>query len=130
MRIRQNAVKLFFLIVQRIQAGLVTQQQPSIDLYRMLHCPQTTLATQPAVSAYADPQQRSALPVCAAVNCVLHGSLRIFQRIQQTRQLCNGHFAAYFLAISSKIQAVDERPCVHEARMIYFSPPSVKNPKE
>lgn len=28
MRIRQDAVELFFLIVQRIQAGLVAQQQP------------------------------------------------------------------------------------------------------
>ena len=29
-----------------------------------------------------------------------------------------------------KIQTIDERACVHEPRMIYFSPLSVKNPSK
>ncbi len=130
-RICQDAVELFFfLIVQRIQAGLVAQQQPRIDLHRMIHRTEAALAAQPAVSGYADFQQGMALLVCAAAYRVLHDSLRTFQGVQQTRQPGNRHFAAYLPAIPGKIQAVDERPCGHEARMIYFSPLPVKNPKE
>ena len=70
----------------------------------------------------------------AALHRVMQNSLGSFQHIQQTRQLANREFAAYMLPIPGKIKAVDERPCMHEARMIYFSPPSVKirgnNPKE
>jgi len=62
MRIRQNAVKFFFLtacivVVQRIQAGLIAQQQPRIDPYRMLHRTEATLAPQLTVPFHADIQK-------------------------------------------------------------------------
>jgi hypothetical protein len=100
----------------------------------MLHRTEAALATQPAVPGDADIQQVIAQLIQAAAYRVAQSSLRILQHIQQTWQLDNRHFTIYLLAISGKIQAIDERPCVHEARMIYFSPLRVKshgkNPKE
>ena len=130
MRFRQNAVEFFFLVVQRIQACLVAQQQPGVDPYRMIHRAKTTLATQPAASGHADIQQGVALLVHTAVYGVLQGSMRFCERILQARQSGYRHFTAYLSPIPGKIQTVDERPCGHEARMIYFSPLHVKNPKE
>src|SRR3990167_6386540 len=96
----------------------------------MLHGTQATLATQPAVPGYADIQKMVDQLIHSALHRITQDSLHIFQYIPQTRQLRNRHFTADLLAISGKIQTIDERSCVHEARMIYFSPHSVKNPKE
>jgi len=96
----------------------------------MLHRAEAALAAQPAVSAYADIQQGDTLFIDAAAHRVFQDSPGIFQHIKQTRHFGNGYCAAYLPAIPGKIQAVDERPCEHEARMIYFSPLPVKNLKE
>ncbi|MCG6933420.1 MAG: hypothetical protein LJE57_07250 [Gallionella sp.] len=68
--------------------------------------------------------------VHAALHCVLQDSLGSFQHILQSQQFGYRYFAADFTPVGGKIKAVDERPCIHEARMIYFSPLPVKNPKE
>src|SRR5665647_3555743 len=135
MRIRQNAIELFFfsarlIIVQCVQACLVAEQQARIKPYRIIEAIQTTLATQPAQANHAHIQEGYALFIHAALHCVMQNSLRSFQCIQQARQLGNRYFTAYLLPIPGKIQAIDERPCIHKARMIYFSPLPVKNPKE
>ncbi len=127
LRFRQNAIQLFFRIVQRIQARLISQQQARIKPHRIIQTIQATLASQLASPRHPDIQPWIALFIQTALYRVAQHSLRIFQHIQQARQLGNRHFTADLPAISGKIQAVDERPCIHEARMIYFSPLSVKS---
>src|SRR4030067_2737267 len=135
MRIRKYAVKLFFLtarniIIQRVQTCLVTQQQARFDPYRVIHALQATLATQPAPPGHADIQKADALPVDATEYLIAQDSVTAFQHIVQARKSGNRNFTADLTAISGKIRTVDERPCIHEARMIYFSPLRVKKPKE
>jgi len=79
---------------------------------------------------HANIQEITAQIIHATLYRISQNSLWIFQHIQQTRQLRNLHFTTNFSTISGKIQAIDERPCIHEARMIYFSLLPVKNPKE
>jgi len=65
-RLRQNAVAFIFIIAQRIQAGLIAQHQTHIEMNRIIHCIQATLATQLALPRDTDVQQRIASTVQSA----------------------------------------------------------------
>src|SRR5665647_1749539 len=130
MCIRQNPIKIFFLVFQHVQTGLIAQQQARLMRYGIIQTIQATLTTQLTTTIDADIQYRTPLIIQPSLQGKMQASLRIIQHIEQTWQLGKRHLRTYLLAVTGKIQAVNERSCVHEPRMIYFSRHSVKNPAE
>ena len=127
MFVGQYAFKFFFHVIQRIEAGLIRQQQPLGYPHRMIQRLQTTLTTQLTIAADADRKVRSPLLVSTALHGIFQRSARIVEQILQTQKPDNRYFTADFPGISCEIQAIYKRPCIHEARMIYFSLLPVKN---
>ncbi|GAB5605700.1 hypothetical protein TK5_17800 [Sideroxyarcus sp. TK5] len=87
---------------------------------------QATLATQMADPAHMQQQERLAVLLHPA-HGIPNGTLGAGHRIRQSRQASNRDFPVQSPAVTGKINTIDQRPCKHEARMIYIPPSPVKD---
>ncbi len=116
--VRQDAIKVLLVVIQLVEAGLITRQQTNFMVYRIIKRTETALATQLTAAVKTDIQHRTPKMIHSALHAIIQNALPAVQQILQTRQFGKRDLTAYPPAITGKIQAVYTGPCVHEPRIL------------